>query len=182
VEVAPGRTGDGPVRRPGRRGLTIGLGVLVLLLAGACVFGGVLVAQERSDRQHAEAEQDRYGDVLAAARKEITAFVNIDYRSAQESIDAVAAGATGDFAKQYDSSTKEVLKLLTRAKSVMDGEVLWAGVTDADHDSASVVVATTGTVANTSTGNKPVARQFRIKVDLVLEGGDWKTSNVEFVG
>jgi Mce-associated membrane protein len=182
VEVAPGGSGDGPVRRPGRRGLTIVLGVLAVLLAGACVFGAVLVVQERDDRQQAAAEQERYGDVLAAARKEIEAFVNIDYRNAQASIDAVAAGATGDFAKQYDSSTKEVRKILTRAKSVMDGKVLWAGVVDADHDSASVIVATTGTVSNTSTGRKPVARQFRIKVDLVREGDDWLASNVEFVG
>ena len=39
--------------------------------------------------------------MLGAAREEIDAFVNIDYQHAQDSIDAVAAGATGDFAKQY---------------------------------------------------------------------------------
>jgi Mce-associated membrane protein len=167
------------VRRPG---LNVVLYVVALLLGCGVVFGGVLVHQERQDRQRASAEQERYGEVLASARKEIEAFVNIDYTKAQESIDAVAAGATGDFAKQYDTSTKDVVKILTRAKSVMEGEVLWAGVVDADKDSASVIVATSGTVANTSTGNKPVARQFRIKVDLVDEGGEWKTSNVEFVG
>jgi Mce-associated membrane protein len=171
------------VKRPvSRRGLHIGLYVLALLLGCAVVFGGVLVHQEREDRQRAATEQERYGEVLAAARKEIEAFVNIDYNDAQKSIDAVADGATGDFAKQYDTSTKDVVKILTRAKSVMEGKVLWAGVVDVDSDSASVVVATTGTVANTSTDNKPVARQFRIKVDLVREDDAWKTSNVEFVG
>src|SRR6478752_7219825 len=65
----------------------------------------------------------------------------------QDSIDAVAAGATGDFAKQYDTSTKDVVKILTKAKSVMKGEVLWAGIVDSDDDSASVIVATSGTVA-----------------------------------
>lgn len=182
MEVAPGRAGREPVRRPSRRGLNAALVALAVLLAAACVFGAVLVGQERADRQRAVAEQERYGDVLAAARKEIEAFVNIDYRNAQESIDAVAAGATGGFAKQYDSSAKNVLEILTRARSVMDGTVAWAGVVDTDRDSASVIVATTGTVANASTGNKPVGRQFRIKVDLVLEDGDWLTSNVEFVG
>lgn len=184
MEVAPGGSGDEPVNAPkvSRRGLHIGLYVGALLLSCAVVFGGVLVQQEHQDRQRAAAEQARYGDVLDAARTEIEAFVNIDYTKAQESIDAVAAGATGDFAKQYDTSTKDVVKILTRAKSVMEGTVLWAGVVDADSDSASVIVATTGTVANTSTDDKPVARQFRIKVDLVREGTDWKTSNVEFVG
>jgi Mce-associated membrane protein len=162
--------------------LHIGLYVLALLLGCAVVFGGVLAHQEHQDRQRAAAEQERYGDVLAAARKEIEAFVNIDYTKAQESIDAVAGGATGDFAKQYDTSTKDVVKILTKAKSVMKGKVLWAGVVDADSDSASVIVATSGTVQNTSTGDKPVARQFRIKVDLVRKDDAWKTSNVEFVG
>ena len=183
MEVAAGGTGDQPVSGPkGRRGLDIALGVLVLLLAAGVAVGGFYVAREHQDREQAAADQDRYGDVLAAAREEIEAFVNIDYRDAQKSIDAVADGATGDFAEQYDSSTKDVVEILTRAKSVMDGEVLWAGVVDADNDSATVIVATTGTVANTQTGNKPVARQFRIKVDLVHEDGDWKTNNVEFVG
>ena len=165
-----------------RPGLNVVLYAVALLLGCGVVFGGVLVHQERQDRQRASAEQERYGEVLASARKEIEAFVNIDYTDAQKSIDAVAAGATGDFAKQYDTSTKDVVKILTRAKSVMEGKVLWAGVVDADKDSASVIVATSGTVANTSTGNKPVARQFRIKVDLVREKDAWKTSNVEFVG
>src|SRR3954454_2310456 len=122
----------GPGERVKRPGLHIGLYVLALLLGCAVVFGGVLVHQEREDRQRASAEQERYGDVLAAARKEIEAFVNIDYTDAQSSIDAVAAGATGDFAKQYDTSTKDVVQILTRAKSVMDGKVLWAGVVDVD--------------------------------------------------
>src|SRR6478609_6095203 len=151
-----GGPGDQPVKRPvvGRRGLNVGLYLLALLLACGVVFGAVLVKQERDDRARAVSEQERYGDVLASARKEIEAFVNIDYNDAQKSIDSVAAGATGDFAKQYDTSTKDVVQILTRAKSVMDGKVLWAGVVDADNDSATVIVATTGTVSNTQTDNK----------------------------
>jgi Mce-associated membrane protein len=182
VEMAPGGAGDAVKRPEGGRGLQIGLYALALLLGCAVVFGGFFVRQEHQDRQRADAEQQRYGDVLTAARQEIEAFVNIDYRDAQASIDAVAKGATGDFAKQYDTSTKDVVKLLTDAKSVMDGKVVWAGVVDLDSDSATVIVATSGTVANTSSDNKPVARQFRIKLDLVREGDAWKTSNVEFVG
>ncbi len=188
MEVVAGGAGDQPVT-PGpdprdRRhpSLDIALYVLALLLACAVVFGGVLVVQEHRDRDRAAGEQERYGDVLAAARAEVEAFINIDYQRAQESIDAVAAGATGDFAKQYDSSTKSVTEVLRRNKSVMDGKVLWAGVVTVDSDSATVIAATTGTVANVSTGNKPVARYFRLKLDLRRVDADWKTANLEFVG
>ncbi|WP_395656486.1 hypothetical protein [Nocardioides sp.] len=182
MEVAAGGTGDQPVTPGSRKRLDIGLYALALVLACACVFGGVLVWQQHSDDQQAQAEQERYGDVLAAARAEVEAFINIDYRDAQASIDAVAGGATGDFQKQYDSSTAGVVKLLEREKSVMDGKVLWAGVVDIDGDSATVLAATTGTVSNVSTKNEKVARYFRLKLDLTKVGDEWKTNNLEFVG
>ena len=162
--------------------LDIGLFVLALVLACACVFGGVLVVQKHRETERNAAEQEQYGAALAAARAEVEAFINIDYRNAQDSIDAVAAGATGDFAEQYDSSSDGVVELLEREKSVMDGEVLWAGVTDLDDDSATVLVATTGTVQNQSTGNEKVARYFRLKLDLEKVDDAWLTNNLEFVG
>ena len=184
MEVAAGGSGDKPVTAgPGTRTrLNIGLFVVALVLACACVFGGVLVVQQHRDDQRAQEEQERYGAVLSAARDEVEAFINIDYRDAQASIDAVADGATGDFAEQYDSSSDGVVELLEREKSVMDGEVLWAGVTDLDSDSATVLVATTGTVQNQSTGNEKVARLFRLKLDLEKVGDRWLTNNLEFVG
>jgi Mce-associated membrane protein len=168
-------TGTGRVR------LDIALFAVALLLSCGVVFGGVLVYNEHQDREHEAAAQERYGDVLSAARDEVEAFINIDYRDAQASIDAVAAGATGEFAEQYDTSTEGVVDLLEQNESVMDGEVLWAGVTDLDADSATVLAATQGTVANKASEGEPVARYFRLKLDLQLVDGEWRTSNLEFV-
>lgn len=179
MEVADGGSGDQPLNRAR---VNIGLYVLALLLALGCVVGGVLAVRQHHDRQRDAADQALYGAVLASARDEVTAFINIDYRNAQQSIDAVGSGATGEFAKQYDSRAKSVRDVLENNKSVMDGQVLWAGVVDVDSDSATVIAATQGTVANVSTKNKPVARSFRIKVDLVKVDGSWRTSNLEFVG
>lgn len=164
-----------------RIGRDIALFAVALALACAAVFGGVLVYQEHQDRQRDARTQERYGAVLAAARDEVEAFINIDYRNAQESLDAVAAGATGEFLEQYDSSTEGMVELLEKNQSVMDGTVLWAGVVDLDSDSATVLAATEGTVANTVSDNKPVARYFRLKLDLQLVDDEWRTSNLEFV-
>jgi Mce-associated membrane protein len=155
--------------------------VAALLLLCACALGGYLVVQERGDRAEAKEEQQRYGAVLAAARAETEAFINIDYREAQESIDKVAAGATGEFEKQYTESVDSVIEVLEQNESVMDGEVVWAGVVSLDADSGRVIVATSGTVANTSTQGEPVARNFRVQLDLQLVDGEWLTSNLEFV-
>jgi hypothetical protein len=75
--------------------LNIALYVVVLLVACACVVGGVVTWRTKSVRADAAADQERYGDVLASARAEAEAFINIRYDDAQESIDDVVAGATG---------------------------------------------------------------------------------------
>ena len=137
---------------------------------------GIVPLDESSDE-----EQERFAAVIDSATDEATAFVNIRYDDAEASIEAVMAGATGAFREQYSKSTEEVIKILEENKSVMVGEVLWTGVVALDPDSATVVVATTGTVANVQTDNKPVARNFRLQLDLVLEEGRWLTSDLQFV-
>ena len=183
MEVASGGSGGGPVR-PGsslpRR--TIALYVATVLLACLCIVGGVLVWRTHQAEERAQAEQERYGEVIAAATEEAEAFINIKYEDAQDSIDRVAEGATGDFKEQYSSSTKGVLQVLKQEESSMEGEVLWAGVVDVDEDSATVIAATSGTVANRQTNNQPVARNFRLRLDLVREDGRWLTNDLQFVG
>lgn len=183
MEVASGGPGGTPVKvahsLPRR---TIALYVTMVLLACLCVVGGVMVWRTHESRERAQVEQERYGDVLAAAREEAEAFINIRYDDARDSIDRVAEGATGEFKKQYSSSTEGVLQVLRQERSVMEGKVLWAGVVDVDQDSATVIAATSGTVANKQTGNQPVARNFRLRLDLVLEDGRWLTNDLQFVG
>jgi Mce-associated membrane protein len=161
--------------------LNIALYVLALVVACVCVVGGVVTWRTHDDRSGDAAEQERYGDVLASATAEAEAFINIRYDEAQQSIDEVAAGATGEFREQYTSSTDGVIEVLEENRSVMDGEVLWAGVVDVDNDSATVIAATTGTVSNNQTDNKPVVRNFRLQLDLVLEDGRWLTRDLQFV-
>jgi len=126
-------------------------------------------------------EQQRYADILDSASAEATAFLNIRYDDTQTAIDAVLGGATGDFRDQYEKSTEALVKLLDQYKSVRTGEVLWAGVVAQDPDSATVILATTGTVQNTSTGEEPYSENYRVQMQLVLEKGRWLTSDLQFV-
>jgi Mce-associated membrane protein len=181
--MAAGGSG-GPTVTPdptSRVRLNIALYVLALVVACACVVGGVVTWRTHGERSSDQAEQERYGDVLASATAEAEAFINIRYDEAQQSIDEVAAGATGEFREQYTSSTDGVIEVLEENRSIMDGEVLWAGVVDVDNDSATVIAATTGTVSNNQTDNEPVVRNFRLQLDLVLEDGRWLTRDLQFV-
>lgn len=173
--------------------LNVLLYVVVMVAAALLVVAGVRVLQDDPAPTSlpvkgvveldlaSGGEQQRYADILDSASKEATAFVNIRYDDAQASIDAVMAGATGDFRDQYAKSTEGVIKVLQDNKSIMTGEVLWTGVVAQDPDSATVIVATSGTVQNKQTGDKPVARYFRLQLQLVSEKGRWLTSDLQFV-
>ena len=161
--------------------LVAALGALVVLLGVLAVVGGVFVFREHQVSSRDSRDQERYGAVQQAAADEVSALLNIDYRTPQDTIDKVKAGATAEFAEQFDAATGGLVQLIAQAKSVMTAEVHWTGVVDVDPDSASVIVATSGTVTNTLTGEQPAARNFRIKVDLVQQDGRWLTSALDFV-
>ncbi|MDP3890312.1 hypothetical protein [Nocardioides sp.] len=187
--MAAGRSGDGSLTGDADapaddrlRLVNSALFLVVVVLVSLCAVGAVLVWQTQQERSEARDQQERYGEVLAAASAQAEAFVNIDYRSAEESYAAVAEGATGDFKEQYDTSRESVTQVLADNESVMTGDVLWAGVSTLDRDSATVLVATSGTVSNTETKNEPVARNFRLQLEMERVGDRWLTADLVFVG
>ena len=158
------------------------LTALVVGLLLVALLGAALVVRTHHDRADAEVRQERYGEVLAAADREVTAFVNLRYDRAASSVAAVADGATGDFRDHYDSSAAHVVHVLQAHRSTMTGQVVWSGVAAVSPDRATVIAATTGTVANTSTHGQQEPRHFRLRVSLVRAGGHWLTTDIRFVG
>jgi Mce-associated membrane protein len=158
------------------------LAALLALLVALAVLGAALVWRTHQDRRYARVSQERYGAVLAAANAEATAFVNLRFDHAQQTVGAVAAGATGSFRRHYATSSAHVVRVLRRHRSSMNGRVVWSGVVDIDATHATVIAATSGTVSNRRTGGTPVARDFRLRLSLLQIGGHWLTSDLQFVG
>jgi Mce-associated membrane protein len=171
--------------------LNLALYVVVMVAAALLVVAAVRVLQDDPAPtslpvqgvveldEASGTEQQRYADIIDAATAEATAMVNISYTDVQAAIDTVMAGATGDFKKQYDAATDALIKLFQDNQSVRKGQVLWAGVVAQDPDSATVILATTGTVATKKTPAK--AENYRIQMQLVSEKGRWLTSDLQFV-
>lgn len=158
------------------------LTTLVVVLAVAAGVGAALAWRTHGDRADATIREERYGAVLAAAQTEAAAFVNLRFDRAAESVDAVAAGATGGFRDHYVRSADQVIRVLQRNRSRMTGRVVWSGVSGIGPSRATVIVATTGTVSNRRTNGAAEARDFRLRVTLRHEHGRWLTSDIEFVG
>ncbi|WP_229911113.1 hypothetical protein [Streptomyces aurantiogriseus] len=157
-----------------RRALSAGLVAATVLTTALSVWLGFEVHEQRA------AEQRRQ-DVLAAARQSALNFTSLDYRHYERDSGNVLQGATGDFKKQFAAQTEELTKLVTGNKSVSEGQVLEAGIVRSDARSARVLVVADSKVTNTAVPEGE-ARTYRLQLDLVLEGGRWLTSDVEFVG
>lgn len=160
---------------------TIWLAVLCALLAVGCVLGGVQVAQARDARAHAATHQLRYAAVLAAAGRESTAFVNVSHESARADLARITAGATGPLKDRYTASADQFVRALRRDRTVTEGSVVWSAVVTLEPTRASVIVATTGTRADRRTQDEAVPRNLRLRLELVLQDGQWLTSDIRYL-
>ena len=153
------------------------VGLAVALVALLVAIGLVVTSRDAVDDDLTSAQRE----VAEAARVEALAFLTVDHTDMDPLIDAVLAGATGDFAEQYESQRDTLTSEAIRTEATSTGEVVALGVGDLDDDSATVLVAANSTVTNTSTGDKGQVRYYRLRLDLVREGERWLTSNVQFV-
>lgn len=154
------------------------IGGLAVALIGLLVAIAVVVTSRESTDDGLTAS---HRAVAEAARTEAIAFLTVDHTDMAPLIDAVLAGATGDFAEQYESQRDTLTSEAIRTEATSTGEVVALGVGELDTDSATVLLAANSTVTNTSTGSEGQVRYYRLRLDLVREGERWLTSNVQFV-
>ncbi|MEV8018259.1 hypothetical protein AB0O76_18365 [Streptomyces sp. NPDC086554] len=158
----------------GERAMAAGLAVATAGTSALALWLGLQVCEQRATEQ-------RHQDILAAARQSALNFTSLDYRHYGRDSENVLKGATGDFKKQFTAQTAQLTKLVAKNKSVSKGQVLEAGITRADEDSARVLVVADSKVTNTAAPDGQ-ARTYRLQLDLELKNGRWLTSGVEFVG
>lgn len=152
--------------------------MLAVVLVGLLVAVGLLVTSRGAVDDDLTATQQ---EIATAARTEAMAFLTVDHTDMDPLIDAVLAGATGDFAEQYESQRQMLTDETVRTRATSTAEVVALGVGDFDADAADVLVAANSTVTNTGTGSEGQVRYYRLRLSLVREGDRWLTSNVEFV-
>lgn len=138
---------------------------------------GVVTALDEAD----ETDQERVAAQIDAATEVVDAMVNLDHKTVDADIEAVRGLATGTFLEQWDKASANVKSLAVRAQSTTKGDVVWTGLVSGDKDSATVIVAATGTAASKTTEFKEESRNYRMQVELVLVDGAWLTSDLQYV-
>ena len=148
------------------------------MLVGLLVAIALVVSSQGSTDDELS---DAHREVARAARTEALAFLTVDHSDMEPLIEAVLAGATGDFEEQYASQRDELASEAVRTRATSTAEVVALGVGELDADSAVVLLAANSTVANKRTGAEGQVRYYRLRLDLVREDERWLTSDVRFV-
>ena len=161
------------MRRGWPRITTIVLGVLVVALVVATGVLGVRTWQGKK-------EADERAKAVQAARQMGVNLMSLDHETAQQDLDRIVAGTTGELKNKFSTQSKVLLDQLskTQAKSVVDKAE--AGVVSIDDDSAEVMVSLNGTVTNPKV-KEGAPRAYRYLMDLTRVGDRWLVSELEVV-
>lgn len=160
---------------PRRRGVLL-TGAFVLVVLALVATGVYLFVENRSvDADNARAE--RY---VQTARQTVLNLTTISPDTAQEDVDRLLAGASGDFKAEFEGREGPFVEVVQQARVDSIGEIIEAGLESSGDDYGDVLVAARAMVQN-SDAAEPEPRDFRLRVRVADDGGVMTASRVEFV-
>ena len=148
----------------------------ILAICALLAASGWMIWQHRQ----AEHRQQLVAEYTAAARQSVVTLMSLDFNHAQDDVKRILDNSTGEFKADFEGQAQDFVKLATGAKVVTEATANAAAVDTMTDDTATVLVAVTTRVTNT-TGANQEPRPWRVAVDLVREGDQIKLSKVEFV-
>ncbi|OBI11571.1 hypothetical protein A5714_16060 [Mycobacterium sp. E2462] len=147
--------------------------VLILAFVGASAY---MVWQHAEDGKRNE----RVAKFLAGARQGVVNMTSLDFNRAKEDVQRVLDSSTGQFRDDFAQRAKDFTTVVEQSKVVTQGTVNAAAVQSINGNSALVLVAATSRITNAAGANNE-PRNWRLKVTVTDDGGQYKMSNVEFV-
>jgi len=128
----------------------------------------------------ADDRAETYDEVTQVASEKVLDLTNLRARDAAKARESLMDGVTDGFRAEFAEQVEDFTSTIRRQKVTSTGRIVSVAVDTLDDDSASVLVAASGSVANRR-ANKPEARHYRLRVDLLEVGGHWLVNGLEFV-
>jgi Mce-associated membrane protein len=110
----------------------------------------------------------RYAPVLA----------NYDAKDLDAYFAAVLDGATGDWKKQFDSTSRELREVLTQGEVVSKTNDVQCAIRTADESSAEAIVVIGQSITSLGTQGKPAPGQLSMVLRLEKSGDRWLVNKV----
>ncbi|OZC52389.1 hypothetical protein CH294_01980 [Rhodococcus sp. 14-2483-1-1] len=174
IAVDKDESNDEP-RRPLRlRRSLIGFAVLGVVALGA---SSALLLHQHQKLAAAQDLQQRY---LQVARQSVLDLTTISASTVDDDVARVLERSTGTFRDQFGERADDFVSVVQQADVQATGSITEAGIENADDRTASVLVAATSSVTNSS-GAQEEPRVWRLRVTLDNAGESILVSDVEFV-
>ncbi|WP_157116605.1 hypothetical protein [Nocardia vaccinii] len=175
TEVAAGRTRRSRRRRLGRTGRVAVSCAAAILLIAAVASSGYFYLQDQHDKSTLSAREQardtacKYGPVLATYdSKHLDAYFH-----------AVLAGATGDWHRQFDSTSKDLRDVLVKGEVTTTVSDVQCAIISGDATSAQAIVVVGQSISSLGTQGKPEPGQLSISMRLEKDGDRWLVNKVD---
>ncbi len=149
---------------------------VILLICAFVGASGYMMYQRHEITEH----NQRVANFLAGARQGVVNMTSLDFNRAKEDVQRVIDSSTGQFRDDFQQRAKDFTTVVEQSKVVTQGTVNAAAVQSIDGNSALVLVAATSRITNAA-GAKDEPRNWRLKVTVTEDGGQYKMSKLEFV-
>ncbi|MDM4142813.1 MULTISPECIES: hypothetical protein [Mycobacterium] len=149
--------------------------VIVLICAFVAASGYMMW-----NRHEVTERNERAANFISGARQGVVNLTSMDFNKAKEDVQRVIDSSTGPFHDDFQARAKDFTTVVEQSKVVTQGTVNAAAVQSINGDFALVLVAATSHVTNAA-GAKDQPRNWRLKVTVKNDGGQYKMSNVEFI-
>ncbi len=149
---------------------------VIILICAFTAASGYMVWE----RHETTERNQRVASFIAGARQGVVNMTSLDFKRAKEDVQRVIDSSTGQFRDDFQQRAKDFITVVEQSKVVTEGTVNAAAVQSMDANSALVLVAATSRITNAA-GAKDEPRNWRLKVTVENDGGQYKMSKVEFV-
>lgn len=149
--------------------------VIVLICAFVGASGYIMWQRHETTQRN-----QRAANFIAGARQGVINMTSLDFNRAKEDVQRVIDSSTGQFRDDFQQRAKDFTTVVEQSKVVTQGTVNAAAVQSIDGNSALVLVAATSRITNAA-GAKDEPRNWRLRVTVTDDGGQYKMSKLEFV-
>jgi Mce-associated membrane protein len=162
------------VRRPGRK--TVAVGVGILLACASLGASGYMLWHDHAIMH----KRQLVPEFAAAARLGVETFMSIDPNHAKDNIQRSIDASTGDLKTQLEAQSSFMAQRAEESKVVSKVTVEAVGVESWTENSGVVLVSAKSDVTNPDNSKRP-PMLWRISVKIERDGGQLKMSRIDFL-
>lgn len=161
-------------RRPWRKAVAIGVGVALAATSLGAI--GYMVQQHHTIAHKRQLSQD----YAAAAAQAVTTLMSIDANHAKDDVQRIIDASASPLKEQISAMSRLMVEQAQESKTITKVNVEAVAVQSTTDSSAVALIVAKSEVTEADNKKRP-PQLWRLSMDIVREGGQFKMSKVEFL-